>query len=165
MTGISTTLTPREREIVRTVIVELEDRRVLFDSLWVEQQDYAFQSIIEIRRLLTATLSALRPDSPAAPILRTMRSECHAFLTGAGQGGGWGAEFDLGLGRLRGVFGGALKTLTNRYGLKIHGELASILPAEPTLDDGTTERYERFKPKVFYALPPTDLPFDPREDD
>jgi hypothetical protein len=140
--------------------VALEDRRVLFDNLWVEEQEPSFQSIIEIRRLLNETLAALPQDSAAAPSLRVMRSECHRFLTGAGRGGGWASEFDLELGRLRGVFGARLDELGRRYGLTIHGELVSILPPEPALDDGTEQTYERFKPKMLYVEPPDDLPFD-----
>lgn len=67
---------PPEPEIskARRVLTELEDRRVLYNPSSLEVPAHCVDSVIDIRRLLTAELGALDEDTPLASSLRAMRA-------------------------------------------------------------------------------------------
>ena len=158
--GVEWDYKPREREVIRRLVVYLEDRRVLYDSLWIENRGHAYQSIIEIRQRLTSVISELGENSPAVSGLRVMRSECRRFLEHRGHADSMAAsDFDLGLGQLRGLFGMVIRDLTAFYGIEVEGDLSQIFPPNPADDDGA-EQFARRYPRVLQVQPPPNLPFE-----
>lgn len=158
--GVEWDYKPREREAIRRLVVCLEDRRVLYDSLWIEDRDHAYQSIIEIRQQLTSVIGELSVNSPAVSGLRVMRAECRRFLEHRGHADSMAAsDFDLGLGQLRGLFGTVIRDLAGFYRIEVEGDLSQIFPPNPADDDGA-ERFERRYPRAFQVPPPPNLPFD-----
>lgn len=63
--------------------------------------------------------------SEATPDYEAMRQHGH-YLS-------W--EFLDALGQLRGIFGVHVALIAARFGLDVHGELASVLPTEPEASD------------------------------
>jgi hypothetical protein len=133
----------------RRVLTYLEDRRVLFVPFEVEMPEHCVDSILDIRRFLTAELGQLDDkDDDVAPHLRAMRASCREFLDRvATLDGGPGAfrrpfygsqewMFNQALGELRGVFGVHVAQLSAKFGIDIEDDLAVILPAELTDDEG-----------------------------
>ena len=131
--GVSWNPPQLERDIVRKLIVFLEDRRALFNPFDIEMPEYVDRSIIEVRHELTATLRTLDENSDISTHLRAMRTACRKFLNqiipedrhryGRDQ-----AEFFAALGELRAIFGIHIAQLCVKYGIDIERELASILP-------------------------------------
>lgn len=141
---------PVEPEVTkaRRVIAYLEDRRVLYTPGSMEVADHCVQSVLEIRRFLTAEIGTLDSDTELAKYLRAMRSACRKFLidisddddggnivTFARHRGHWASwKFYGDLGLMRGVFGLYIALIASSYGLDVEGELASIVPSIE--DDG-----------------------------
>lgn len=137
--GISWNPPETEREIVRKLLVFLEDRRALYNPFDIEMPEYVDRSIIEIRHELTKTLQTLDAKSEISQHIRAMRAACRKFLNqivphnrhryyGRGE-----AEFFAALGEFRAIFGIHIAQLCVKYGVDIEQELASILPIS---DDG-----------------------------
>jgi hypothetical protein len=72
-----------EREIVRKLIVFLEDRRALFNPLPLEVEDHVIASVGTIRDECTKTLAALGDSASAAGPIRVIRAVCRRFLDGS----------------------------------------------------------------------------------
>jgi hypothetical protein len=70
-----------ERDVVRSILNELEDRRVLYVDFEHEIQDHVTQSLVEIRKVLTDGINRVSDSSPAAQAFRIMRAACRQFLT------------------------------------------------------------------------------------
>lgn len=133
---------PPEPEIskARRVLTELEDRRVLHNPSSLEVPAHCVDSVIDIRRLLTAELGALDEGTPLACSLRAMRASCRKFLDHvqargpdvveyARHHGHWASwDFNAALGELRGVFGVHIAQIAALYRLDVEDGLASILP-------------------------------------
>lgn len=133
----------------RRVLAYLEGRRVLFVPYEVEMPEHCVESILDIRRFLTAELGQLDDkDDDIAPHLRAMRASSRVFLNSAAKleerGGGFRRpfsggqewEFNQALGELRGVFGIHVAQLSVKFGIDIEDDLATILPADVTDDEG-----------------------------
>jgi hypothetical protein len=132
-----------ERKVVRKLIRAVEDRRVLFVPMYLEQPSQVTASVLEIRGLLTSALQDIPDDSAAAAPLRAMRAACRRFLEeprpdfphlshrhwrpdhGRDDGG---PAFFVSLGELRATFGFYVATLACGYGIDVEEELASIMP-------------------------------------
>ena len=130
--GVSWNPPKNEREVIRKLIIFLEDRRVLFNPYNLEFFDPVIESVLEIRKNLTRVLENLDEDSKAVPSIRAMRASCRKFLD---QVGGRRDRFrDIGLfvnlGELRGVFGNHIAILCTMYGINVEGDLSDILPVE-----------------------------------
>src|SRR5437588_10765865 len=69
-----------ERDKAQNLITFLEDRRVLYGPFDFEVPDHCIQSVLEIRKFLTAELQSLHPRSKFAQHLRAMRASCRKFL-------------------------------------------------------------------------------------
>src|SRR5690349_4680419 len=82
--GVSWDWTDSERDAIRDMVVALEDRRALSESHNREYSPHVIESVMMIRTLLTQTLQRLPEDSKTAPLIRDMRSACHAFLNSVG---------------------------------------------------------------------------------
>jgi hypothetical protein len=70
-----------ERDVVRSILNELEDRRVLYVDFEHEIQEHVIQSLIEIRKVLTDGINRVSDSSPAAEAFKIMRAACRQFLT------------------------------------------------------------------------------------
>jgi hypothetical protein len=146
--GVSWTPRPDKREIIRQLIVFLEDRRVLYNPYDMEYGKWVNQSILEVRKELTDTLKKFPDDEPTIQILRTMRSSCRKYLqecdTTKPRIYGFQYEMKLAihLGELRGVFGLALAQLCIAYKIDVEPELASIFPVsdKDSKDNKTVKR-------------------------
>jgi len=143
--GVSWNPPEPEIQVARRVVTFLEDRRVLYLPSEMEVPEHCVESVLEIRRFLTAELQSLANGTELADTLRALRAGCRKFLNTVGarsdivvfgaHHGHWASwEFNGALGELRGVFGIHLARLAAGYGLDVEGDLATILPAPP--DDG-----------------------------
>ncbi len=127
----------KEREIAKSVITFLEDRRVLYNPTELELPHHCISSVIEIRHFFTEKMSDLDQNGELAKNVRTMRAACRKFLDSAqrldvqhfshGSYQSW--VFYSSLGEMRGIFGMCLSQILLSYGLDIEKGLASILPA------------------------------------
>ncbi len=137
--GVSWNPPETEREIVRKLLVFLEDRRVLYNPYEIEMPEYVDRSIIEIRHELTEILRTLDENSEISQHIRAMRAACRKFLNQITPSQRhryyrWGdGEFFAALGELRAIFGIHIAQLCVKYGIDVEQELASILPI---VDDG-----------------------------
>ena len=130
-----------ERDIVRRVLADLEDRRVLFMPAQRENPRACEESVQGIRSMLTKELG--RPDctKELASTFRFLRNVCTDFVTSAQEerlivverlseckplGKQW--QFIDDLTSLRKDFGYHIATLSYRYKIDIEDKLAPILP-------------------------------------
>ena len=143
--GMTLRLPESERDVVRGVIVFLEDRRVLYSPHHLEISSQVVSSLLEIRKELTNALKRVSEESPAAKAFATMRAECRSFLTEDppdfrhADHREWRGDMDAGffakLGQLRAAFGRHFAELAVLYDLDLSEDLRSILPPEPQADD------------------------------
>ncbi|HLI08611.1 MAG TPA: DUF6650 family protein [Ktedonobacteraceae bacterium] len=127
----------KEREIAKSVVTFLEDRRVLYNPTELELPQHCISSAVEIRHFLTEKMNELDQNCELAKNLRVMRAACRKFLDSAQQlevrhfshGSYQSWVFYSSLGEMRGVFGMCLSQILLSYGLDIEKGLASILPA------------------------------------
>lgn len=140
--GVSWSPPEAEIAVARRVVSYLEDRRVLYNPSEMEVPEHCVESVLGIRRLLTAELGPLAPDAELAASLRAMRAACRKFLDTVGAGGRseivrfgahrghWASwEFNGALGELRGVIGVHVARIAAQHGLDVEDALAAILPA------------------------------------
>ena len=139
--GVSWTPSVNERDVVRRLMVFLEDRRVLYADRFMEYGPWVDQSIQEIRQELTDLLKARPDDDFLGSSLRGMRAACRKYLDAVGapalkERRPWCLEQEpwLALGELRSVFGVHLARLGVAYGVDIEGDLTALLPAEDTAE-------------------------------
>jgi hypothetical protein len=120
---------PSDGEIVRRLLVFLEDRRALAYDHHREDVGYVVDSILEIRRNLTGALQDLASESGANRAVRALRDACLVFLdhVDGRQAWGYNPDFIMALGELRGVFVVYVRVLADRYNITIHGPLAPVL--------------------------------------
>lgn len=78
--GISWASTESERDIVRRLVISLEDRRVLFNPLALEVEWQAIESVTDIRRHLSEVLGEIGEASPGVDPIKAMRAACRKFL-------------------------------------------------------------------------------------
>ena len=132
--GISWQPPESERKIIRSIIVFLEDRRVLYSSFALEREDLVTKSIIAIREKITDSLQRLPSSSKATESLRAMRLACREYLNDAATSPSEHSmitmELAPSLGKFRTIFGYHVAHLAIMYGIDIEGDLAKILPAE-----------------------------------
>ena len=136
--GVSWTPPVADVAVARSVLVYLEDRRVLYNPYWVESPEHAASSIDGIRGFLTTQLTAGGIGDDLAATLRAMRAACRKFFDNAEieltelqyRTGGRvdNVYFDNALGELRAVFGIHVAQLAARYGLDVPESLVVILP-------------------------------------
>jgi len=142
--GVSWTPPETDREVVRKLVLYLEDRRALYHPYDMESPHYVIESVLEIRRHLTEVLQTLDEGSDLIAYLRAMRAACRKFLDFF-DNKKLGRRFNYpdtltALGELRGVFGIHIAELCVKYGLDIEGELEIILPVEDEEEPKTKKR-------------------------
>lgn len=147
LVGASWTAPPAERDVGAALLAQLEDRRVLYNPGEVEVASHCVRSVIEIRRLLSASLAKVVGKGILADHIRAMGAASRRFLDRVGcwrepdyrDVGSWGHyrswEFLDALGQMRGIFGVHLAMIAARYQLEVHGEIEGILPVEANLDE------------------------------
>ncbi|HYC68890.1 DUF6650 family protein [Brevundimonas sp.] len=146
ITGISTPLGgvqwadpgPSDRDRVRELLIELEDRRVLYNPDWLEVRSQVDESINEIRGICTEALKRFSPRDYATQALRVIRAACRRYLDDTQiefrfaqwdtEPNGLSAGAFLALGAFRATVGQEVARLAAQYDLDVEGELASILP-------------------------------------
>jgi len=144
--GLQWTPPADEREIVRRLLINLEDRRVLYAPYHMEIEPAVMSSVQEMRKILEQALQDLPNTSPAVGSIRAMHVACRDFLTAvqvpmAPQPGfnspvmqfesmGKAASFFIALGWLRATFGIHIASLAYQYDIDIDQRLKSILPPE-----------------------------------
>jgi hypothetical protein len=145
--GIQWEPTESERNVIRTLLTFLEDRRVLYLPNYLEILSQVEESVVRIREELTKTLQALPEKSEAVGPIRTMRSACRKYLTepytefpNLPEGRMHHMErhryqkheatpgYFLALGELRSVFGVNIAMLSSSYGIDLEEDIAGILP-------------------------------------
>jgi hypothetical protein len=133
--GVSWNPPETDRDIVRKLIIFLEDRRALYNPYDIETPMFVDQSLIEIRKELTNILQRTGNNPDIYPHLRAMRAACRKYLNEVSNQPRprfHYREFETfaALGELRALFGIHIAQLAVKYGIDIEEELASILPIE-----------------------------------
>jgi hypothetical protein len=132
--GVSWNPPTTEREVVRKLVLFLEDRRALYHPYDMEDPHYVVDSILQIRKHLSDVLQTLDESSGIIAHLRAMRAACRKFLDFFDQKKlrrrFYYPDSLTALGELRGVFGLQIAQLCAKYGIDVDGELEMILPAE-----------------------------------
>ncbi len=134
---------PSDAEIVRRFLLFLEDRRVLYNAMELEEVSQVERSIHEIREECTRTLQALPPDVFAVTPIRAIREagrrfhddrneEFRFFDDGERHRRGGNPGFFVALGAFRSSVGQQAALLAAYYDINVEGALAAIFP---TLDE------------------------------
>jgi len=103
--GVSWNPPGSEREVVRNLLVFLEDRRALYNDYAHEIEDQVATSVLDIRKHLTTAIQELDDKSNAVPRLRAMRAACREYLDSTSERWPPNFTFLTALGRLRSLFG------------------------------------------------------------
>jgi len=131
--GAQWALRPADAEVARRVIRFLEDRRVLYNDYAWEEPDHCLQSVLEVRRFLTAEITTLKDGSDLLGPLRVMRAACRKFLDTMQQDGRRHLYLHNGheafgfystLGEFRGAIGPQVALLAAHYEIDVENELA-----------------------------------------
>ena len=136
---------PSDREKVRHFLLELEDKRVLYNPSWLEVRSQVDYSVNQIRSLCTEALKGFSEVDFATNPVRNIRSACRRYQDEATLEFPHAsrhsrfventAGFFLALGAFRAAVGNEVAKLAARYDLEIEGDLASVVPR---LDDSST---------------------------
>ena len=129
---------PSDSDIVRGLIVFLEDRRVLYNAMDLEVVSQVEHSVHEIREECTKTLTALPPKVFATLPVRAIREagrrfhddhqEEFRFFDGRRNHYEGSHGFFTALGALRATIGLQVASLAAYYDIDVEGDLAAILP-------------------------------------
>jgi hypothetical protein len=82
--GLSWQPPASEKEAIRKLLVYLEDRRSLYASRYAQahagRPEHITQSVLDIRKEITATLQSINFKNETKEILEKMRAACRDFL-------------------------------------------------------------------------------------
>ena len=143
VTGISTPIAgiqwnppTYDSDVVRDLILFLEDRRVLFEK--DEEREGAHfcrQSVEEIRKEVTQALQKVSGPSEIGMTLRSLRTQCRKFCDAIGDPGFDNQPLPVQrsvlkgeLEKLRKVAGKLVGALSVSYDLDVEDDLAAIIP-------------------------------------
>ncbi|MEA1604523.1 DUF6650 family protein [Pseudomonas spirodelae] len=124
-----------EADEAKSIIVFLEDKRVLFNPANMEDSNHCALSVLEIRSEITKALQALPTSSNLSNSLKRMRKSCHDFSNKLGHPKF--STFDQPvqvsilereLFKLREKFGVSVAEISVAYGVDVDDGLASIIP-------------------------------------
>jgi hypothetical protein len=137
---------PSDGQTVRDFVLFLEDRRVLYNPMYLEVASQVESSIHEIRQQCTKTLQALSPSAFAMNPVRTIRAAGRRFHDDQNEdfrffGGRWhhhegSPGFFTALGAFRAIVGQQVALLAAHYDFDVEGDLAAALPRADQRDDG-----------------------------
>ena len=133
--GAQWTAKPSDTTVALRAVRFLEDRRVLYNNYAWENPDHCVNSVLEIRRFLTAEIADLTDTSDLLGPFRVMRAACRKFLDRTQPGrrlirshGVDSFEFYSALGEFRGAIGPQVALLATHYKIDVENELARTLP-------------------------------------
>lgn len=128
---------PSQRDRVRDYLLMLEDRRALYNPMWLETDSQVIGSLHDIRAASTEALRRFDEGDFATVPIRAIREACRRFhddaqidfphMDGGFRHGG-SAGFFMALGALRATIGQQVAMLVGHYDLEVEGDLATILP-------------------------------------
>jgi hypothetical protein len=135
--GLQWTPKTQEREIVRSFLTFMEDRRVLFVPECLEVRGQVEDSVLKIREECTQALKQLDEEAFSAQRIRAIRSACREFLVNKRPSfhivdyrhPDWDTGFFVALGELRSQVGLQIGMLSGVFNIEIESDLASILPS------------------------------------
>jgi hypothetical protein len=131
--GASWDWVPTDADIVRELIIFLEDRRALaYDRRNPEDVEHVTASVLRTREELPKELQRLAKNSGANHAVRAMRDACRQFLDmtrGTPRFGAMNRDFVVALGQLRQSCGLHVRELADRYEIEVHPPLAEVLLA------------------------------------
>lgn len=137
--GVSWNPAKADVVIAKSVILFLEDRRVLYVPYMVEEPDRVIQSVLTIREFLTQTLVQGQMGKELENNLRGMRAACRKFLDDHPHDQRHlhyrDVELNQSLGEFRGVIGQYIAMLSVSYGIDIDKPLDTVLPVADEVDD------------------------------
>lgn len=132
---------PPQRELVRRLIVALEDRRVLYNPMQLEVRSQVDYSIHQIRAACTEALQHLGEGEFGALPIRAIREACRRYHDDANldfphmdfhahdfRDHDATAGFFMALGAFRATVGYQVALLAAHYDFDVEGDLASVLP-------------------------------------
>lgn len=133
--GVSWTPPVDERDKARRLLVYLGDRRALYNPFHMEIGHYVVESVLEIRKRLTADAEDIKSDSVLRDSIKAMQAACRRFLDQNQQPRklyGWPYEAQLHstLGELRALFGIHIARIACAYDLELVEPLVGIVPPE-----------------------------------
>lgn len=134
--GLQWTPPTLDVSVAQDVITFLEDRRVLFNPVGMENADHCVKSVQMIRKEVTDGLQRLSDvHSPLGKQLRKMRDAARKFIDKIGNQAF--QQFDIviqasilerELFKLREAFGKSIAEISISHGLDVEDELAVIIP-------------------------------------
>lgn len=140
--GVNWEKTDGDEQVARSVVLHLEDRRVLFGERHLADPGHCVQSALEIRGFLGDQITQARPGKGLEASLRFMRAACRKFVDAGGphginfsQSGNDVDPLSIALGDLRTGIGMQLAIILSQYPQEIEDGLASILPAVEDSED------------------------------
>ena len=105
-----------EREIVRQLMLFIEDRRVLYNPFISEVPDHAIDSVFLIRERLMQTLQEVKEKSPAVKDIKAMQEACRIFLNQANKDHS-SSQLQQPLEELRSVFAESISSFCSSYSI------------------------------------------------
>ena len=124
-----------QMQIAKEVIIELEDRRVLFYAQHGEDLSYANQSAIQIRQMVNNELKKLDRDAPLYKSLSKLRKATRDFCNECDKIERASAEYPVTMSMLRSALekfrksvGQVVGEISVSFDLEIEDDLASIIP-------------------------------------
>lgn len=133
--GIQWTAPIIESDEAKKTIIFLEDKRVLFNQVTMENANHCTQSVIGIRLELTKTLQLLPDGSNLSKSLKRMRRACHEFNNKLDHPNFLQFEHPIQISilerelfKLRDKFGLSVAEIAVAYGLDVDDGLASTIP-------------------------------------
>ncbi|EOB3604668.1 TPA: hypothetical protein I7680_21645 [Vibrio vulnificus] len=133
--GIQWNAPTDEVKLAEGIITFLEDKRVLFNPIDMEDANHCVMSVGEIRTEVTRTIQTAGANAPLAKSLRRIRSACHAFQNEIGSS--QFSQLDIPvqksilereLFKLRDKVGLSLAEVSAAHGLDVKDALATIIP-------------------------------------
>jgi hypothetical protein len=139
------TIEQGDKARARSVLQDLEDRRVLYDPYDVELPDACIMSVREIRGYLRMVVGQCNSSALRDP-LRAIQAACRQFLTDAEAIGGadrihvvgGGSEswlFNQALGSLRARVGTSIAVIVGTFDINVDEHLARIMPPRVSDED------------------------------
>ena len=135
---------PSDGDRVRAFLIELEDRRVLYNPDWLEVSWQVDESIVQIRRVCTDALKTFSPTDFASLPIRNIRGACRRYLDESttefrhmafhGHRDEMTPGAFLALGAFRSAVGHEVARLAAYYDIELKGDLVTVLP-EVDCDD------------------------------
>jgi hypothetical protein len=141
-TGLGFSWKPREseRDVVRELIIYLEDKRPLFDIRCEDFRERVESSWNETRSELTSALQRLDDSSKANEALRILRRAVRNLLTAAELASTQElSQLGSEIGAVKDVFRKQISLLAHKYDIEINEDLTRLL-SERQKDDADREK-------------------------